>query len=46
VSFAAITICVAFQRVFIVVVNFVINSVRNLMDTPSYSCFSIYICVF
>jgi hypothetical protein len=42
VSFAAITLCVASQRVFIVVVvvvvvvYFVIDSVRNLLDTPSY----------
>jgi hypothetical protein len=36
VSFAAITLCVASQRVFIfiVVVYFVINSVRKLLDTP------------
>jgi hypothetical protein len=36
VSFAAITLCVASQRVFIVVVVFVIDSVRKLLDTPSY----------
>jgi hypothetical protein len=37
VSFAAITVCVASQRVFIVVsVYFVIDSVRKLLDTPSY----------
>jgi hypothetical protein len=36
VSFAAITLCVASQRVFIVVVYFVIESVRKLLDTPSY----------
>jgi hypothetical protein len=37
VSFAAITLCVAFQRVFIVVsVHFVIDSVRKLLDTSSY----------
>jgi uncharacterized membrane protein len=35
VSFAAITLCVAFQWVFIVVVYFVIDSVRKLLDTPS-----------
>jgi hypothetical protein len=35
VSFAAITLCVASQRVF-VVVYFVIDSVRKLLDTPSY----------
>jgi hypothetical protein len=34
VSFAAITLCVASQRVF--VVYFVIDSVRKLLDTPSY----------
>jgi len=39
VSFAAITLCVASQRVFIVVsVYFVIDSVRKLLDTPSYIC--------
>jgi hypothetical protein len=37
VSFAAITLCVASQRVFIVVsVYFVIDSVRKLLDTFSY----------
>jgi hypothetical protein len=36
VSFAAITLCVASQRVFIVVVYFVIESVRKLLDTSSY----------
>jgi hypothetical protein len=37
VSFAAITLCVASQRGFIVVsVYFVIDSVRKLLDTPSY----------
>jgi hypothetical protein len=36
-SFATITICVASQRVFIVVdVYFVIDSVRKRLDTPSY----------
>jgi hypothetical protein len=35
VSFAAITLCVASQRVFIVV-YFVIDSVRKLLDTPPY----------
>jgi hypothetical protein len=35
VSFAAITLCVASQRVFILV-YFVIDSVRKLLDTPSY----------
>jgi hypothetical protein len=42
VSFAAITLCVASQRVFIVVsVYFVIDSVRKLLDTRSYFCFSL-----
>jgi hypothetical protein len=39
VSSAAITLCVASQRVFIIVVAvvyFVIDSVRKLLDTPSY----------
>jgi hypothetical protein len=35
VSFAAITLCVASKRVFIVVVYFVIDSVRKLFDIPS-----------
>jgi hypothetical protein len=36
VSFAAITLCIASQQVFIVVsVYFVIDSVRKLLDTPS-----------
>jgi hypothetical protein len=35
VSFAAITLCVGSQRVFNVVVDFVIDSVRKLLDTPS-----------
>jgi hypothetical protein len=35
VSFIAITLCVASQRVF-VVVYFVIDSVRKLLDTPLY----------
>jgi hypothetical protein len=35
VSFAAITLCVASQRVFIVVTYFV-DSVRKLLDIPSY----------
>jgi hypothetical protein len=38
VSFAAITLCVASQRVFIVVsIYFVIDSVRKLLDTPSHA---------
>jgi len=37
VSFAAITLYVASQRVFIVIsVYFVIDSVRKVLDTPSY----------
>jgi hypothetical protein len=40
VSFAAITICVVSQRVFVVVVvvvvYFAIDSVRELLDTSSY----------
>jgi hypothetical protein len=37
VSVAAITLCVVSQRVFIVVsVYFVIDSIRKLLDTPSY----------
>jgi hypothetical protein len=37
VSFAAITLCVASQRVFIVVsVYFIMDSVRKLFDKPSY----------
>jgi hypothetical protein len=36
VSFAALTLCVASQRVFIVIVYFVSDSVRKLLDTPSY----------
>jgi len=38
VSFAAITLCVASQQVFIVVVYFVIDSVWKLLDTPSCRC--------
>jgi hypothetical protein len=39
VSFATIILCVASQRVFIVVrICFVIDSVRKLLDTPSYMC--------
>jgi hypothetical protein len=36
VSFAAITLCVASKRVFIVVIYFVIDSVRKLLDIPWY----------
>jgi hypothetical protein len=35
VSFATITLCVASQRVFVVVVYFIMNSVPKLLDTPS-----------
>jgi hypothetical protein len=35
VSFASVTLCVVSQRVFIVV-YLVIDSVRKLLDTPSY----------
>jgi hypothetical protein len=38
VSFAAITLCVASQLVFIdVSIYFVIDSVRKILDTPSYT---------
>jgi hypothetical protein len=38
VSFAAITLCVASQRVFIVInVYFVIDSIRKLLDTSSHA---------
>jgi hypothetical protein len=40
VSFAAITLCVAFQRVFIIVVYFVIDSVQKLLDTALYSAYN------
>jgi hypothetical protein len=36
VSFAVITLCVASQRVFVVLVYFVIDSVRKLSNIPSY----------
>jgi hypothetical protein len=49
VSFATIILCVASQQVF-VVVSFVIDSVRKLLDTPSYgySVFTVTLlnCVF
>jgi hypothetical protein len=45
VNFAAITLCVTSQWVFIVVVCFIIDSVRKLLDTPSYNKY-IYICIF
>jgi hypothetical protein len=34
VSFAAITLCVASQRVVVVVIDFVIDSIRKLLDIP------------
>jgi hypothetical protein len=44
VNFAAITLCVASQRVFIVGVYFVSDSVRKRLDTDSYgSNFSFFI---
>jgi hypothetical protein len=43
VSFAAITLCVSSQRVLIVVVYFVFDSVRKLLDTPSYIYIYIYL---
>jgi len=43
VSFASIILCVASQRVFVVdVVYFVIDSVRKLLDTPSYLKLNFY----
>jgi hypothetical protein len=36
-SLAAITLCIASQRMFIIIVYFVIDSVRKLLDIPSYS---------
>jgi hypothetical protein len=44
VSFASITLCVASQRVFIVV-YFVIDSVRKLLVIPSYTSFPPYVLV-
>jgi hypothetical protein len=44
VSFAAIILCVASQRVFIFVVYFVIDSVRKLLDTPSWLHMSWEVC--
>jgi hypothetical protein len=46
VSFIVITLCVASQRMFIVVVvvvYFIIDSVPKLLDTPSYNN---YLCYF
>jgi hypothetical protein len=43
--FAAITLCVASQQVFIVVVvHFFIESVRKLLDTPSCKMRSPFFC--
>jgi hypothetical protein len=45
VSFAAITLCVASQQVFVVVVvvvDFIIDSVRKLLNTPSYNMLVLY----
>jgi hypothetical protein len=38
VRFVATTLCVAYQRVFIVVVYFVVDSVRKLLDNPRTTC--------
>jgi hypothetical protein len=48
VSFAVITLCVASERVFIVVsVYFVIDSDQKLLDIPSYDlCIFKYVCLF
>jgi hypothetical protein len=44
VNFAGATFCVASQRVIVVVVlvYFVIDSVRELLDTPKYSGHSLF----
>jgi glucan biosynthesis protein len=39
VGFAAVNLYVASQRVFVVIVYFVIDSVRQFLNTPSYDCF-------
>jgi hypothetical protein len=44
VSFAAITLRVASQRVFIVVVDFIIDSVRKFLDTLLYICVCVCVC--
>jgi len=45
VSFAAITLCIASQLVFIVVnVYFILDLVRKLLDTLSYMC--VRVCVY
>jgi hypothetical protein len=38
VSFVAISLCVASRVFVVVVVDFVIDSVRKILDTPSYVC--------
>jgi hypothetical protein len=38
VIFAAIMLCIVSQRVFIVAVYFLIDSVRKLLDVPFYVC--------
>jgi hypothetical protein len=40
VSFAAITLYIASQHMFIIVVYFVIDSVRKILDTSSYIFFN------
>jgi hypothetical protein len=47
VGFAAITLCVVSQQVFIVVVvYFVIDSVRKLVNTSSYLVYeNVYVCI-
>jgi len=40
--FAAISLCVTSERVFVVVVYFVVASVRKLFDTPSYFASTIH----
>jgi hypothetical protein len=46
VSFAAITLRVTSQLVFIIVnVYFVIDSIRKLLDTPSFVCVCVCVCV-
>jgi hypothetical protein len=45
-SFDAITLCVASERVFIISVYFIIDSVRKLLDTSSYNGFPMDLNVF
>jgi hypothetical protein len=45
VSFGVITLCVASQQVFVVSIYFIIDSVRKLLDTPTYficQCVCVY----